>query len=542
MSAPVANQLERDELESILQSGIFAKAPRQAKLLEHICNEYLSGRASQIKEYNLAVEALGKAADFDQNRDAIVRVEIHRLRSKLKEYYEGKGAGRPLRIVIDPGQYVPRFVPRDGAASLRPDASSGHLPVASSETPESRGAPKFERPPWVGVVPALRAQLRDPRVVAAILGGLLLVSLAVAILPRLGKHERPLKAFSPSETTAANSTAGTGTLGSVRILCGYLKDKYVDRAGNTWSGDRYFSGGTALSQPLQFIARAADVGLYQTFRVGQFSYDIPLRPGDYEARLYFVETHYGPGTLSGGGETSRLFSVAMNGKPLLKIFDILKDAGGTNIGDIRVFKDVRPASDGYLHLKFDSLIDSPILNAIEIEPAPPGRINPIRIVAQNNSYTDHSGNIWSPDRYYEGGQLATHVTRSPVRGTEDPSLFAGERFGYFSYAIPVAPGKYRLTLRFAETYWGVENRVPSLPDQNGSLEGGVGSRVFDVYFNGAALLKNFDIAKEAGGAAIAVEKTFHNLAPDAQGKLLLTFVPVKDYACVTALEVEDESD
>jgi len=383
---------------------------------------------------------------------------------------------------------------------------------------------------------AFYAKLGGTRTTAAVFAGLVLVALALATLPRLGKHEQSLTASSASQPRAASPVPATGPLDSVRILCGYLKDRYIDREGNTWSGDRYFSGGTALSQPLQFTARAPDAGLFQTFRSGQFSYDVPLAPGNYEARLYFVETHYGPGTLSGGGETSRLFNISMNGKPLLKIFDIIKDAGGNNVADIRVFKDVSPAADGYLHLKFDSLIDSPILNALEIEPAASGKINPIRIVAQNNSYTDHSGNIWSPDRYYQGGQLATHAT-VPVRGTEDPTLFAGERYGYFSYAIPVAPGKYRLTLRFAETYWGVVSRVSSLPDQNGSLEGGVGSRIFNVYANGETLLRNFDIAKEAGGTVSAVEKTFHNLEPDAQGKLVLTFVPVKDYACVTALEV-----
>jgi len=533
MATSATNHHEKHELESVLHSGIFDKAPRQAKLLEHICNEYFSGRADQIKEYNLATEALGKAADFDQNRDAIVRVEFHRLRKKLREYYESEGAGHAFRIVIDPGHYVPRFVPREETLLVPPDADS--------EIPEIRETHPLERRHSLREKLAARAQSVGRRVALMIFGGLVLVAVLAVVLLRWVGHQ-PLSARaspSASPTRLGSPPLAAGSLESVRILCGYLKDRYIDRSGNIWSGDRYFTGGTALSQPPQFIARAPDVSLYQTFRSGQFSYDIPLKPGNYEVHLYFVETHYGPGTLSGGGETSRLFNVSMNGNPLLNIFDIIKDAGGNNVGDIRVFKDASPAADGYLHLRFDSLIDSPILNAIEIEPAPLGNINPIRIVAQNNSYTDHSGNIWSPDRYSEGGQLATHVT-IPVHGTEDPSLYAGERFGYFSYAIPLAPGKYRLTLRFAETYWGVGNRVSSLPDQNGSLQGGIGSRVFNVYANGAALLRNFDVAKEAGGNLTAVEKTFHNLEPDAQGKLVLTFVPVKDYACVTALEVVNE--
>jgi hypothetical protein len=328
----------------------------------------------------------------------------------------------------------------------------------------------------------------------------------------------------------------------VRILCGYSRDKYLDRSGNVWQGDRYFSGGEALSQPPQFIARAPEITLYQTCRSGTFSYNIPLKPGNYELHLHFVETHYGPGTLSGGGETSRLFDVDMNGKRLLNIFDIIKDASGNNTADVRVFKDVKPAADGYLHLGFGPLIDSPALSALEILPAPPGRIRPIRLVAQNNSYTDHKGNIWSPDCYYSGGQLALHVALPPVSGTQDPNMYSSERFGNFNYAIPVAPGKYKVTLRFAETYWGRENQHPSLPDQSGSPVGGVGTRIFDIYCNGVALVRNFDIFKEAGGGLKALDMTFHNLEPNPEGKLLLMFVPVRDYACLNALEVEDESD
>jgi len=537
MAMPVTNhEREKEELESVLRSVIIAKAPRQAKLLEHICNEYLSGRADQIKEYNLAIEALGKAADFDQNRDAIVRVEFHRLRKKLKEYYEGEGAGHDLRIVIDRGHYIPRFVPREEAQLL---PNNDVVP----ETPEALELRQHELRHWLREKVALPPLPGGRRTVLAFVGVLVVAAVLVAfLLGRVGRLPMPAVLSRSARQSELASLAPAGSLDSVRILCGYGKDKYIDRAGNNWSGDRYFTGGTALSQPPEFIARAPDLGLYQTLRSGAFTYDIPLRPGTYEVRLYFVETHYGPGAVSGGGETSRLFNVFINGLPLLKIFDIIKDAGGNNIADVRVFKDVIPAPDGYLHLKFESLIDSAILNAIEIEPAPPGKINPVRIVAQNNSYTDHSGNIWSPDRYYSGGQLATHLTGTSVRGTEDPSLFAGERFGNFSYAIPVAPGRYRVTLRFAETYWGVETRTPSLPDQNGSLAGGIGSRIFDVQCNGVALLRHFDIFKDAGGPLVAVEKTFHDLEPNGNGKLLLSFVPMKDYASVTAVEVVSEPD
>jgi hypothetical protein len=38
-----------------------------------------------------------------------------------------------------------------------------------------------------------------------------------------------------------------------------------------------------------------------------------------------------------------------------------------------------------------------------------------------------------------------------------------------------------------------------------------------------------------------VERTFHGVTPNAQGKIVLSFVPVVNYASVNAIEVEDES-
>ena len=128
----VSDHGERNELEHVLSSGIFAKAPRQAGLLKYICDEYFQGRADQIKEYTLAIEVLGREADFDQNRDAIVRVEVHRLRKKLKEYYQGEGAAHSLQIVIDPGKYVPRFVPREKDLSLAAEADRKSTRLNSS--------------------------------------------------------------------------------------------------------------------------------------------------------------------------------------------------------------------------------------------------------------------------------------------------------------------------------------------------------------------------------------------------------------------------
>jgi hypothetical protein len=111
-------------------------------------------------------------------------------------------------------------------------------------------------------------------------------------------------------------------------------------------------------------------------------------------------------------------------------------------------------------------------------------------------------------------------------------LFAAERYGHFTYALPVdTRDRYTLVLHFAELYFG--------PQASGV--GGTGDRVFRVMCNGAALLDDFDIYKEAGSLH-AITKTFYHLKPSAQGKLNLTFEPITNNATISGIEVLDESE
>jgi hypothetical protein len=149
-------------------------------------------------------------------------------------------------------------------------------------------------------------------------------------------------------------------------------------------------------------------------------------------------------------------------------------------------------------------------------------------------YHDGNERLWESDRYFLGGRLS--IGTSNIAGTADPEMYSSERWGSFTYAVPVAQGQYGVTLRFAESNFGIFNFGDSKYDI-----GGIGSRIFDVYCNGIVLIKNLDIFKEAHGPNKALEKSFHGLTPNGQGKLFLSFVPVKDYPTVRAIEVIDES-
>jgi hypothetical protein len=100
----------RNELQVLLAARLFQQSRGLAKLLRYLCAKAMVGDAEPITEYTIAVDVLGKLRDFKESKDAGVRVEVHRLRKRLAEYYEQEGAHHSIRIVIPTGQYTPQFL------------------------------------------------------------------------------------------------------------------------------------------------------------------------------------------------------------------------------------------------------------------------------------------------------------------------------------------------------------------------------------------------------------------------------------------------
>ena len=492
-------EMAREELRFLQASGIFERSGGLWILLEFVCNKYFEGQADQLKEYTIAVEAFGRPPEFDKKRDSIVRVEAHRLRKRLDQFYHDAGAARPVQIVIPAGQYAPRFIVRTETANVEESPTAALTRV---------GMVRWTR--WT---------------TAAVF---LLVAAAAGLW--FGTHfvREPQTVAAVTNSPIVNSPVARSAAGTIRIMAGSRTGTLLDSMGRGWSADQYYSGGEESAGSFRTLFRTKDPTIYQNRRLGDFRYDIPLAPGVYELRLFFAETKYGEGNVDGGGETSRLFRVTANGATLLSGFDVILDAAGSNTADIKVFKQISPSPDGFLHLQFQSSKDRAFVNAIELVPGDAHTLHPIRFVARETGYTDSRGHVWLPESYVSGGRLA--LRQEEVSGTPDPGIHQSERYGNFSYAIPVADGRYTVVLHFAETWHG-----PHRGDGSGA-----GSRVFDVYCNGRALMESFDIYKEAGRPFRAVEKKFSGLRANAQGKLNLTFVPQRNYACVNAVEVFDE--
>jgi hypothetical protein len=152
----------------------------------------------------------------------------------------------------------------------------------------------------------------------------------------------------------------------------------------------------------------------------------------------------------------------------------------------------------------------------------------VRLLARQTPYYSNDSHWWSPDNYFEGGQMASYS--APVNGTDDPELYETERWGNFTYAIPVSPGKYTLVLHFAARH-GDWDQSSSSGENRSAV-----AHLFNVFCNGNAILKNFNLPKEAHQTDVVLRK-IAGLEPNSQGKLLLSFVPVDGYATVTGIEV-----
>jgi hypothetical protein len=97
-------------MERVLASQTFSRSDQLRRFLQYICEKDISGKAEEINEYSIAVDALGRAPDYSPSDDSSVRTRAHALRQKLQEYYELEEPDAELRIEVPKGRYNPHFL------------------------------------------------------------------------------------------------------------------------------------------------------------------------------------------------------------------------------------------------------------------------------------------------------------------------------------------------------------------------------------------------------------------------------------------------
>ncbi len=124
--------LIRMELDSILTSPDFSRAPIMKRLLCFLVEETVAGRGDQLKAYSVAVDGLGRAPDYDARADSYPRVQVGRLRKMLDNHYRLSGAQYGARLSIPSGRYkvvleLPTIAP-EGSTEPLPPALAEHMP------------------------------------------------------------------------------------------------------------------------------------------------------------------------------------------------------------------------------------------------------------------------------------------------------------------------------------------------------------------------------------------------------------------------------
>jgi hypothetical protein len=494
---------ERAELDWLLESGVLGRSANAVRVLRYVCEESAAGRADRLKEYTIAVEALGRRPDFDPQHDTIVRVTVHVLRKRLQEVYtQGEGANHAVRLVIPPGGYAAHFASVD--SKPQPHVQTPPADESVNSAASALEGAEWRKPPE----PSSPHDSRRTLWLTLMLAGALLVLVVIAVI-------RQVNAAHKENSRSLEAAALTAPPGSVHALLGPARHRYTDHAGQSWLPTNC-EGGTPTSAVKTAIGGTEDSYVFQSGMRGMVHCVFPVAKGIYELHLYFAE----PTDLEAARRTA---SISVNAGPA-RVVDVVDRAGGDRVATSISIPGVSPENDGAIHVDYTSEV-SP-LNAAEILPAPSTAPLPIRIVASSSPYVDEKGQVWLSDRYFSGGRRGQTPDQAHRANL---GLYAADRVGKFRYILPVAPGEtYKVRLYFREPWFGQDN----------GPAGGPGSRVFNVSCNGEMVLRNFDILAEGNGAPLV--KTLDHVTASTDGTIELSFLPVSNYPVVNAIEVEPE--
>jgi hypothetical protein len=126
--------LVREQLRRILAHPLFMNSKRYPVLLAYTVEQTLDGKAGELKERTIGVEAFGRGPNYDVNLDPVVRITAAEVRKRLIQYYYNPDHAGELIIELPVGSYVPSF--REPAAL--------HTTLASESISALKTAPSSE--------------------------------------------------------------------------------------------------------------------------------------------------------------------------------------------------------------------------------------------------------------------------------------------------------------------------------------------------------------------------------------------------------------
>ncbi len=121
-----------EQVERVIQSDTFRAAGVLRRLLRYLADKAFAGEADQLKEYTIGIDAFGKPPSYDPRQDAIVRLQIGRLRQKLGDYYRTEGKDDAVVIDLPKGHFKLKWETR--TAGVTPQ---NHVPEAFTNAQDS---------------------------------------------------------------------------------------------------------------------------------------------------------------------------------------------------------------------------------------------------------------------------------------------------------------------------------------------------------------------------------------------------------------------
>jgi hypothetical protein len=191
-------QMVHDQVEKVLRSAQFTGSQRLRNLLSYLAKRSLERPGEPVKEFELAVDVLGRDPCFDSRLDSAVRVHTARLRAKLAEYYMADGAADPLILEIPKGSYI-----------LTWHVSSSQEISHRESSPESNGpatSPRIQRRAVVAWVAAAALAVGAAWGTLALRAPAVPLSIRTLWDPFLGSAPEPIVVFSNHRFVGNSST------------------------------------------------------------------------------------------------------------------------------------------------------------------------------------------------------------------------------------------------------------------------------------------------------------------------------------------------
>ncbi len=291
-------------------------------------------------------------------------------------------------------------------------------------------------------------------------------------------------------------------------------------AASPFIADADFSGGrngTATTKTIDTskVTNPAPQAVYQTDRVGNFTYTIPnLTAGtSYTVRLHFAEIYW---TAAG----KRTFNVSINGSQVLSNFDIFATAGGANIAVIEQFSATAGAT-GTIAIQFTTVKDNAQLNGLEVlggtssTPTPTPTLPPTATPTPMSGPPNFGPNVIIFNPSMSASSIQT--TLNNIYNQQQTNQFGTQR-----YAVMFMPGTYSegINVGFYTQVLG----LGLLPDNvviNGYVNVNAGwnnGNATQNFWRGA---ENMEVNETSGSAQWAVAQAGPFRRMDVRGNLQL---------------------